>query len=89
MLLTGWIRRLGHKYVTGDQNKSSISIEWWLWEADGNGQKREEEVKKSNLVGSHFKVFFKGEWMNWMGNGGEFEIKETYFLRWESFNLFV
>lgn len=26
--------------------------------------------------------------MNWMGNGGEFEIKETYFLRWESLNIF-
>ena len=30
-------------------------------------------------VHSCFKFVFEGEWMNWMGNGGEFVVKETFF----------
>ena len=30
-------------------------------------------------VHSCFKFVFEGEWMNWMGKGGEFVVKETFF----------
>lgn len=43
----------------GSKQKQHISIEWWLWKADGNGQTREQEVKKSSLCRQSFQVFLQ------------------------------
>lgn len=50
----------------------------WKW------VKRKWEMKISISKDNHFKLFFEGEWIHWMGNGGEFVMKEeTFFLRWD------
>lgn len=60
VLPIGWIRWLGNKYVTGDLNKSRISVEWRSWKADGNGQKKEQEMKKTSLSRKSFQAFQRG-----------------------------